>query len=145
MTADQNQTAATEAADTTPPAADPKPGYRKIEIPAHTIEVKTEPDPLVDRIFGYVGSEAKRFDEFSVELYAAVAQHIADMKRADGTFADPYSTEPAIDTEAAFKAQQTIDAYYSALSNLRNAAEHLRAVKLALSPYADPKLLTRGY
>lgn len=140
MTDDTNQT---EAAAT--PAEDqPKPGYRRIAIPASTLEVKIEPDPIADQVFGYVGREADQFDQFARRLYVQAGKVLERLRRADGSYrSDDDMTPP--DREAADAAQLEYDAIFCAISNLRQAAEALRTAKLALAPYVDPKLIERKY
>lgn len=150
MTADQTTPDQPTTDQPTSPADDqPKPGYKRVKMEAHYFDVKIEPDPLSDQVFGYVGGEASRFDQYAAQLYADAVKLVEDLKRADGSFADPYNAaeafQPTFNSEAVHTLQQRIDAYYCAISNLRQAANQLRAAKLALSPYVDPTLLTRAY
>lgn len=168
MTAAANQTAATDAAEVNalnralgrdtqaepaaPPAADPKPdyvttplreGYRRVWYDTPTTPLIEK--PLTEKVFEYSRSEADRFDAFAVKLYAEAANVLTRLRRADGSFADPYATDTTIDAEAAANAQLEYDAIYCAISNLTHAATQLRHAAMALSPHIDPEAVKKLY
>lgn len=135
-TADQPQTAANE----------PKPGFKRVNIPASTFDVPIEPDALPDRVWSGVGG--KDFDNFANELYAALPDLASIVRHNDAS--DAYTSgalangEDA-DPDLAARSLERIEAYTNAILHLRCAAKHLRDVRIGLSPYVSGEKLTRGY
>jgi len=94
------------------------------------------PPPLIEQVFDYVESEARRFDAYATKLYAEAASVLAEKQRAECTYHD---------LVAAAQAQLKLDAIYCAMSNLTAATDALRRARIALSPYVDPDKISKLY
>lgn len=129
--------AGNDVAPATPAETPIRDGYRRItyDVPL----TMPAPDPMYDRIFKVVSSDARSFDTYAIELYThaeALRIQISAARYQTGVPVDEYKNK--LET-----LQAEFDAVISATQALHDASAKLRRARLSIAPYVSEA--TRKY